>query len=127
MSSDIEWPAGASGRLLLCCQASPGTFDLFPSAWNPLVFPSRIGPHTYRSSWGRFALNVDVSDSVATVKARIHNVTGITIEAQNLFLHDEKLVGTESLSSYGIGDGATLEMLLPVTIRFPTMVPQIAT
>ena len=72
-------------------------------------------------------MNVDVSDSVATVKARIHSVTGITIEAQNLFLHDEKLMGIESLSRYGIRDGATLEMLLAVTIRLRTMVPLIAT
>ena len=72
-------------------------------------------------------LNVHMSDSVVTVKAHIHNVTGIAIKDQNLFFQDEKLMDTESLSRYGIGDGATLSMWLAVTIQYRTWVPLIAT
>ena len=34
-------------------------------------------------------LDVDVSDSVATVKAHVHNETGIMVEDQHIYLENE--------------------------------------
>ena len=72
-------------------------------------------------------LDVDVSDSAATVKAHVHNVTGIMVEDQHIYLENEKLADTESLGHYGIGDGMLLTMWLDATIRFRTQIPVIAT
>ena len=61
-------------------------------------------------------LSLRMSDPVATVKAHIENATGILKDMQELFfetgipIKEEKLVDTEPLSSYNIGEGATLSM-----------------
>ena len=72
-------------------------------------------------------LDVDVSDSVATVKAHVHNVTGIMVEDQHIYLENEKLADTESLGHYGIGDGMLLTMWLDEIIRPRTWMRVIVT
>ena len=66
-------------------------------------------------------LSLRMSDPVATVKAHIENATGFLKEEQELIfetgipIKQEKLVDTEPLSSYNIGEGATLSMWLAIS------------
>ena len=62
-------------------------------------------------------LDMDMSDAIATVKAHVHNVAGIMVEDQHIYLENEKLADTESLRHYGIGDGMLLTMWLDEIIR----------
>ena len=72
-------------------------------------------------------LDVDVSDSVATVKAHVHTVTGIMVEDQHIYMENEKLADTESLGHYGIGDGMLLTMWLDEISRSRTWMRVIVT
>ena len=70
-------------------------------------------------------LNVRASDTVYTVKAQIHNITGYAIQEQMLLLRDDVLQDTETLSAYGISDGELLDMLFDIKIRY--VIPLIET
>ena len=73
-------------------------------------------------------MSLRMSDPVAMVKAHIENATNIPPDAQELFfdtgipIKQEKLVDTEPLSSYNIGEGATLEMWLAIS-RIEVVMP----
>ena len=69
-------------------------------------------------------LDMDMSDSIATVKAHIHNVTGTPSEDQAIYLEDEKLADTEPLEQYA---GTLLSMWLDASIRLRTYIPLIFT
>jgi hypothetical protein len=65
-------------------------------------------------------LDMNMSDSIATVKAHIHNVTGIPVEDQGIYLEDEKLDDTTPVEQYA---GTLLTMWLDASTWFrPYMV-----
>ena len=69
-------------------------------------------------------LDMDMSDTIATVKAHIHNVTEIPVEDQVIYLEGEKLPDTAPVEQYA---ATLLTMWLDASIRFRTYIPLIVT
>ena len=58
-------------------------------------------------------LTVDTSDTIESIKCRLHNKIGLPAEEQCLLINGEELVNKQKLSYYNIENGSTLQLIIP--------------
>ena len=57
-------------------------------------------------------LDVEPTDSIQNIKARIRDKEGIPPDLQRLYFMNIQLLDGKTLANYGIGEGSTLHLLL---------------
>ena len=58
-------------------------------------------------------LTVNTSDTIESIKYRLHNKIGLPAEEQCLLINGEQLENKQKLSDYNIENGSTLELIIP--------------
>ena len=77
-------------------------------------FVSSLHPFIFVQPWrGKvFPIQVDLSDTIEDVKVKIQEMESFQLNQQKLFLADKELDSGRTLSSYGIKEWSTLNLLL---------------
>ncbi len=55
-------------------------------------------------------MDVEASDTIGNVKAKIHNLLDVTVERQHLFLHGSELEDSRTLRDYNIQNKCILTL-----------------